>query len=163
MTITISGSGSIAGVNAFSISNVSFSSLSATTLSATTLNANTLYADGTLLANSGFGSTANTFGCRAWANFNTNITTIVIRASGNISSITDNGTGDYTINFTNAMPDANYAFLATSSDPNDDSVGPVAPGFKATTYTPSTTARRMETTFQGTSYDANYVYVAVFR
>ncbi len=45
---------------------------------------------------------------KAWVNFNGN-NTISIRAAFNVSSITDNGTGDYTINFTNAMPDANYA------------------------------------------------------
>jgi hypothetical protein len=39
---------------------------------------------------------------------------VAIRASGNVSSITDNGTGDYTINFTTAMPDANYAVTGTS-------------------------------------------------
>lgn len=46
--------------------------------------------------------------CRAWVNFN-GTGTVSIRASGNVSSITDHGTGDYTINFTNPMPDANYA------------------------------------------------------
>jgi hypothetical protein len=46
--------------------------------------------------------------CRAWVNFN-GTGTVAIRASGNVSSITDNGTGDYTVNFTNAMPDANYS------------------------------------------------------
>lgn len=46
--------------------------------------------------------------CRAWVNFN-GTGTVAIRASGNVSSITDNGTGDYTVNFTAAMPDANYA------------------------------------------------------
>ena len=46
--------------------------------------------------------------CRAWVNFN-GTGTVAIRASGNVSSITDNGTGDYTINFTTAMSDANYA------------------------------------------------------
>lgn len=45
--------------------------------------------------------------CRAWVNFNGR-GTIEIRASFNVSSITDNGTGDYTVNFTNALPDANY-------------------------------------------------------
>ena len=45
--------------------------------------------------------------CRAWVNFN-GTGTVAIRASGNVSSITDNGTGDYTVNFTTAMPDANY-------------------------------------------------------
>jgi hypothetical protein len=45
--------------------------------------------------------------CRAWVNFN-GTGTVAIRASFNVSSITDNGTGDYTINFTTALPDANY-------------------------------------------------------
>jgi len=69
-----------------------------------------------LLFNSGYGSAATAYGCRAWVNFN-GTGTVAIRASGNVSSITDNGTGDYTINFTNAMPDANYSFsgFCTSS------------------------------------------------
>jgi len=46
--------------------------------------------------------------CRAWVNFN-GTGTVAIRESGNVSSITDNGSGDYTINFTNAMPDNDYA------------------------------------------------------
>jgi hypothetical protein len=45
---------------------------------------------------------------RAWVNFN-GTGTVAIRASGNVSSITDNGTGDYTVNFTTAMPDINYS------------------------------------------------------
>jgi hypothetical protein len=52
--------------------------------------------------------TAPIYPCRAWVNFN-GTGTVAIRASGNVSSITDNGTGDYTVNFTTAMPDANYA------------------------------------------------------
>lgn len=46
--------------------------------------------------------------CRAWVNFN-GTGTVAIRASGNVSSITDNGVGDYTVNFATALPDANYA------------------------------------------------------
>jgi uncharacterized protein (AIM24 family) len=57
---------------------------------------------------SGYGSAAAAYGCRAWVNFN-GTGTVAIRASGNVSSITDNGTGDYTVNFTTAMPDANYS------------------------------------------------------
>jgi hypothetical protein len=57
------------------------------------------------------------FACRAWVNFN-GTGTVAIRASGNVSSITDIGTGDYTVNFTTAMPDANYCALVTpSNDP----------------------------------------------
>ena len=48
------------------------------------------------------------YGCRAWVNFNGS-GTVAIRASGNVSSITDNGVGDYTMNFSTAMPDANYS------------------------------------------------------
>jgi hypothetical protein len=58
--------------------------------------------------NSGYGSVAIAYASRAWVNFN-GTGTVAIRASGNVSSITDNGTGDYTVNFTTAMPDANYA------------------------------------------------------
>jgi hypothetical protein len=45
---------------------------------------------------------------KAWVNFN-GTGTVAIRNSFNVSSITDNGTGDYTVNFTNALPDANYS------------------------------------------------------
>jgi hypothetical protein len=55
--------------------------------------------------------------CRAWVNFN-GTGTVAIRASFNVSSITDNGTGDYTVNFTNAMPDANYSANVTSGQYN---------------------------------------------
>jgi len=46
--------------------------------------------------------------CKAWVNFN-GTGTVAIRGEYNVSSITDNGAGDYTVNFTTAMPDANYA------------------------------------------------------
>ncbi len=52
--------------------------------------------------------TAPLYAARAWVNFN-GTGTVAIRASGNVTSITDNGTGDYTLNFTTAMPDANYS------------------------------------------------------
>jgi hypothetical protein len=57
------------------------------------------------------------YGARAWVNFN-GTGTVAIRASGNVSSITDNGTGDYTVNFTNAMPDANYATVGITEGAN---------------------------------------------
>jgi hypothetical protein len=57
---------------------------------------------------------APVYAARAWVNFN-GTGTVAIRASGNVSSITDNGTGDYTVNFTTAMPDANYSFTAGPS------------------------------------------------
>lgn len=50
----------------------------------------------------------------AWVNFNGE-GTVAIRGSGNVSSITDNGTGDYTINFTNSLSDTNYAVVGSTS------------------------------------------------
>jgi hypothetical protein len=50
---------------------------------------------------------------RAWVNFN-GTGTVAIRAAGNVSSITDNGTGNYTVNFTTAMPDTNYSVAGTT-------------------------------------------------
>ena len=50
----------------------------------------------------------------AWVNFN-GTGTVAIRAAGNVSSITDNGTGDYTVNFTNAMPDTNYVLSGSAA------------------------------------------------
>jgi uncharacterized protein (AIM24 family) len=72
---------------------------------------------GNLLFNSGYGSVATAYGCRAWVNFN-GTGTVAIRASGNVSSITDNGTGDYTVNFTTAMPDVNYSIVGSTGSGN---------------------------------------------
>jgi hypothetical protein len=55
------------------------------------------------------------YAARAWVNFN-GTGTVAIRASGNVSSITDNNTGDYTVNFTTAMPDANYSVVGNARD-----------------------------------------------
>jgi hypothetical protein len=52
--------------------------------------------------------TAPNYMCRAWVNFN-GTGTVAIKASGNVTSITDNGTGSYAVNLTTAMPDVNYA------------------------------------------------------
>jgi hypothetical protein len=67
---------------------------------------------------------APVFACRAWVNFN-GTGTVAIRASGNVSSITDNGTGNYTVNFTTSMPDANYA-ITYGFDTDQDNVNQFA-------------------------------------
>jgi hypothetical protein len=64
--------------------------------------------------NSGYGSTATAYGCRAWVRFN-GAGTVSIYGSANVSSITDNSTGNYNVNFTTAMPDSNYATFVGSS------------------------------------------------
>lgn len=61
--------------------------------------------------------TAPLYMCRAWVNFN-GTGTVAIRGSGNVSSITDNGVGSYTVNFTTAMPDVNYGIANGNGDIN---------------------------------------------
>ena len=99
---------------------------------------------GDLSFNSGYGSSAVAYGCRAWVNFN-GTGTVAIRASGNVTSITDNGTGDYTINFTNSMPDANYLAVTTGGQKGvswgitlvSNTAAPTTSAFRYTTNTPS--------------------------
>jgi len=80
------------------------------TLSFTTINSYTNSDALTLFNASG---SAPVYACRAWVNFQ-GTDTVAIRASGNVSSITDNGTGRYTANFNTAMSDVNYAAQCTS-------------------------------------------------
>ena len=121
----------------------------------------TITAAGLFQFNSGYGSVATAYGCRAWVNFN-GTGTVAIRASGNVTSITDNGTGDYTINFTTAMPDANYAIsqtLSAQASNNDGGVAVIAFG-----TTLSTTNFRMVTDQRATGeYDPTIVCFSVFR
>lgn len=85
---------------------------------ATTADVASISSSGNFSFNSGYGSVATAYACRAWVNFN-GTGTVAIRASGNVSSITDNGTGIYTVNFTTAMPDTNYSFFGFARRDND--------------------------------------------
>jgi hypothetical protein len=104
--------------------------------------------------------------CRAWVNFD-GTGTVAIRASYNVSSITDNGVGDYTVNFTTAMADANYSVnISTQSNPAN---GPDAPSihYNRTANvisTPTASAFRVSTMgANGTAYDRGYVCCHIFR
>jgi len=68
--------------------------------------------------------TAPLYMARAWVNFN-GTGVVAIRASGNVSSITDNGVGNYTVNFSTAMPDANYAVTNANVSSGSVIVGPL--------------------------------------
>jgi len=189
-------------------------------------------ASGNFQFNSGYGSVATAYGCRAWVNFNgagtltgtysqsgttitvtitshglsqgksvyitfqsgtasaeaftvTSVTNAnvfvvtsatsrttsgnctlatVIRASGNVSSITDNGTGDYTVNFTTAMPDANYAIVTTGQR---NSAGGITDtgiyGGAASTLTTSTARISTLNGAATATEDLPVVCVAIFR
>jgi uncharacterized protein (AIM24 family) len=122
---------------------------------------------GDLSFNSGYGSAAVAYGCRAWVNFN-GTGTVAIRASGNVSSITDNGTGEYTVNFTTAMPDVNYsAQVNTQSDGNARAANANINTSMSTGFivAPTTTALRVGTynTSSNAVFDSAVVAVAIFR
>jgi hypothetical protein len=119
---------------------------------------------GNFAFNSGYGTAATAYGCRAWVNFN-GTGTVAIRASGNVSSITDNGTGDYTVNFTSAMPDANFSTTALGSPSSDGDTsslrGVMLYGPSANTT--SGTRLLFENGINTTLYDPAVANVAVFR
>lgn len=99
--------------------------------------------------------------CRAWVNFN-GTSTVAIRASFNVTSITDNGTGDYTVNFTTAMTDANYSMPSSSMVSSTMSVA--SPYILSATPFTTTTARiEVRNTTNGANLDGLFVCLAFFR
>ena len=125
----------------------------------------TLDANGNLQFNSGYGSVATAYGCRAWVNFN-GTGTVAIRASGNVSSITDNGTGDYTVNFTTAMTDANYsAVFGGKIDSISSGINYTLIGVNRTSSTTQQAGSiRLNTSASNfTSYDYEIISVSIFR
>ena len=104
-------------------------------------------------------STANVInGAKAWVNFN-GTGTVAIRASYNVSSITDNGTGQYTVNFTNAFADANYSAVASAKRPAVSTEGPTM-----YTETFNTSSLLLNNSQPGVNnYDSSIISVAVFR
>lgn len=112
----------------------------------------------TLQMNNGYGSIATFYGCRAWVNFN-GTGTVAIRASGNVSSITDNGTGDYYVNYSTAMPDANTSVVGTTRD----DVGTNAGGIVTLSSQETSRARILTCGTNGTLKDFSYVGISIFR
>jgi hypothetical protein len=98
------------------------------------------------------------FACRAWVNFNGTTTTPTIRASGNVSSVTRNGTGQYTVNFATAMPDANYC-ATTSAVPTLNSGGIPFHGLSSL----NTTSVGVRSTTGSQFDDTTVLCVSIFR
>jgi hypothetical protein len=100
------------------------------------------------------------YACRAWVNFD-GTGTVEIRGSGNVSSITDNGAGDYRVNFATAMPDANYAVVTSGHA----STGSPAAGRVTEPYNLSTGSVEIVTasSSSGSAADNAIVTVAIFR
>jgi len=84
--------------------------------------------------------------CKAWVNFN-GTGTVAIRASGNVSSITDNGTGDYTVNFSSNFSNANWSISGFAGNGTSNAaVGALQVG---TNFSQSTSSVRVQTIFEG--------------
>jgi hypothetical protein len=104
---------------------------------------------------------------KAWVNFN-GTGTVAINASFNVSSITDNGTGDYTLNFTSALTDANYAvvFGGLGGTLSNITAGLVViAGASNVANTKTTTQLRIQTgsSNNGSLFDSGNLNVAIFR
>jgi len=148
MPISINGSGTITGINAGGLPDGVIQEADLATASVT---ADKIATNSVTTAK--LGSAEQSGLCKAWVNFN-GTSTVAIRASYNVSSITDNGVADYTVNFTTAMVDANYAVsLAT------DGAGGVGNAEIYGGASPLTaSALRMQT-----AADKGQVHVAIFR
>ena len=106
---------------------------------------------------------------KAWVNFN-GTGTVAIRAAFNVTSITDNGTGNYTVNFTTAMPDANYSVTGITGNFNGGEPGglsvPTNPVRTGAPIEKTALAVRVYTSVTnsgGGFYDYSEINVAIFR
>ena len=117
--------------------------------------------------NGGQSGTAPIYAARAWVNFDgTTATPSTIRGSGNVSSVTKNATGNYTVNFTTAMPNANYSVSGALQTGNGNTsqilgvfnssfsgkVSPTTTAFQVATYQPANV----------TQFDVDFVMLSIF-
>jgi hypothetical protein len=89
---------------------------------------------------------------QAWVNFRGN-STVVIRKSLNVTSVTDNGTGNYTINFTSGFPDTNYCYTLFGRDP-DNTANVVNNAGCAASDAKTTTALRLRYSYNSAPLDS---------
>jgi hypothetical protein len=161
MAITINGSGTIAGISVGGLENgcINEADLATAAVTNTKLASNAVTIDK-------LGTTEQRQLCKAWVNFDGTLVTnpgsaTGIRASYNVSSITDNGVGDYTVNFTSALADANYSFALSKSEAASE-----PSGYNATISTIGMTTTGINVRIRynnGVIGDDDYVSVAIFR
>jgi hypothetical protein len=144
MPIAINGSGTITGISVGGIPDG-------------TVDTDVLAANAVTYAK--IGTTEQGQLCKAWVNFN-GTGTPAARASYNVSSITDHGTGDYTINFTTALVDANYAVTVATTATGAG--GPVIT-INASAAVPTASAVRLLMGDTSAVKDVAYNNVAIFR
>jgi hypothetical protein len=146
MAITINGSGTVTGISAGGLPDG-------------VITTDDIAANAVTTAKLGSGEASGL--CKAWVNFN-GTGTVAIRASYNVSSITDNGTGDYTVNFTTALPNANYCVTQGSEITHSGGryYGFGLYGFSNNTVN-SFRIRLMQS--DGAGWDGEQIHAAVFR
>ena len=170
MPITINGAGSIVGISAGGLPDASVITAD--------------IADANVTASKLSGAqtgTAPIYGCRAWVNFDgtrneadtgasTNGANVKIRASGNVTSVLKNGTGDYTVTFTTAMVDANYCSTLSintgSVTGSQFTIGELSASISTAPTVRSTTQLRLNISTTAptvANFDATSVSVAIFR
>lgn len=145
MALTLTGDGSITGLAAGGLPDLSIGTADIADAAITAAKL-----DG---AQSG---SAPIYGARAWVNFN-GTGTIAIRGSGNVSSITDGGVGIYTVNFTTAMPDANYVFNVEKNCETQELSAFV------NINTPASSGASFRNVENNVLRDASFILVSVFR
>ena len=161
MAIVLDGSSAAGSVNLGTngtVSNVAVGGLPDGTVDADSITNSTI-------ATTELNADVNKGLCKAWCNMN-GTGTVAIRASYNVSSITDNGTGDYTVNFTTALEDANYASVASCSPSSGPSQRVAVMNFGGQTNSivaPTTSACRFSTSALAATADPEYVHFAAFR
>jgi hypothetical protein len=151
MPISIAGSGTITGISAGGLPDDCITTAEIAANAVTTAKLGTAEASGL---------------CKAWVNFN-GTGTVAIRASYNVSSITDNGTGDYTVNFTTAMVDTNYSvsgnLMANIAPGNNMRCVVIYPNTTYSTSFATSSLRVLSQDYAGGVADALAVTVAIFR
>ena len=151
MPISIAGSGTITGISAGGLPDDCITTAEIAANAVTTAKLGSAEASGL---------------AKAWVNFN-GTGTVAIGASYNVSSITDNGTGDYTVNFTTALADANYVTTGSCQRESGQPEGILtiySVNVSGALVSPTTTAARVNTSVRtGGPIDSAFVNVAVFR
>ena len=151
----VSGATINVGTTVTSVVNANTITISSAAANSSTNTALTFYTQNKLLA-----SHVSAPGlCKAWVNFN-GIGTVAIRGAFNVSSITDNGTGSFTINFTTAMPDVNYAITGGGGEGGTTGMGQRTPSIG----TVSTSSVLIASINQDATYiDPVYCCISIFR